>query len=345
MIEYKLCETAKLKHDNAVVVDKLLSKVFALNSIYVGGFLHTHSGIINKKCMLIYDKTCGDSNVVLQLDGTINKFLLFVEKDVNCLTTIDFTAGFSEKRIRFQVYIYNPTNIDFTVDLKGINIKTSQFTLAGHQFVILDAYIIAGVITGSFDKQPYEDYLLNYKTKASDVSSDLFQNMVSTFSLGNLGNVQNNLGIHNGKLVKTQSHYKLNIDAEDEFPKIIITSSDDVKLDMKTVTNLEIIFETNASEMNIHFQNTINIHFQNTINRGLIKLTNHRNSDLTLNITKNSKNTQISLNGFKTERHYYMPYSDAIDDALSSKNIKIKPSVDVVNILEKDSILNGVIMV
>ena len=162
MIEYSLLnDNIAIKKSLSLVSDRLYEKLFTTENIYINGKLKTHSGIINKACQLIADKCCGESEIVLKYDGTINKFLITMSKSIICKTNVKLDINVN--RLRAHIVIINNTNFTQNVEFYNINISTSVISIKSHDFVIVDTVCIANCCTGTFEKQPETDLVKNEK--------------------------------------------------------------------------------------------------------------------------------------------------------------------------------------
>ena len=295
MIKYELINEKKaIKKSLSLVSDRLHERVFATENIYVNGKLKTHSGIINKSCQLISDKSCGESEIMLNYDGSINKFIITISKEIVCKTKV--TLNIQTNKLRAQVVILNNTNFLQCIEFHNINLSSSTIYINPHDFVILDTVCISKCCTGTFEKQPEEDLIKNEKLNKQLLNSDFFSEILNKVDLGSLENVQNTQNISNSILISKNGKFILN---EIDKKHNVYIMSNVLNLNLSKFSNINVFIE------NV-FDNDININLTHKIKRGFVSVINKTSQRTHLIFTGNVKFT-IGANSKLTLG--YSPYN------------------------------------
>lgn len=306
MINYEILKENKaIKKSISLVSDRLYERIFATENVYINGKLKTHSGIINKSTQQITDKSCNESEITLNYDGTINKFIVTITKKNICKTNIYFNLN--TKRLRAQIALINNSDFIQCVELHDIHLESSIINIKPHDFIVLDTVCIANCCTGAFEKQPDTDIIRNRKLNKVDLNSEFFSKTLRKLELGNLENVQNNQNISNSILISKDTKFVLN---EIDKSKIIYIQNTDVQLELNRFSNINVFIENHAD--------TININLLKKTKRGFVSIINKTSKSINVNFTNNAP---INIEKYTKLTVGYSPYNNFLSIFTSLYNI------------------------
>ena len=306
MIKYELInENKALKKSISAVSDRLHERVFATENIYVNGKLKTHKGIINKSCQLITDKSCDESDIILNYDGSINKFIVTISKEILCKTNI--SLNIQTNRLRAQLVILNNTNFTQCIAFHNINLSSSIIYINPHDFVILDTVCISKCCTGTFEKQPEEDLINNGKLNKSLINSDFFSDILNKVDLGSLENVQNNQNISNSILISKNGQFVL---TELDKSHTVYNDINNIILHLDTFSNIHLFIEKHYDEIYINL-----IH---KIKRGFVYVTNKTSRNINLKFTGYS---DFTIDAHSKLTFGYSPYNKYLSKFINSYTV------------------------
>jgi hypothetical protein len=303
MIEYNILDKSKaINRYLSVVSDRLHERIFATENVYINGKFRTHSGIINKSTQFISDKSCGESTIILNYDGSINKFIVSITKEIVCNTNI--VVNLNTNRLRAQVVVINNSSFVQSVKFNGINLVLSTVYIKSFDFLILDTVSISNCCTGTFEKQ--SDVLkkdIHYR-----FNHDIRPDTINKFELGSLKNVQNNQNISNSILISKNGNYVLS-----EINKSIILYSReaDIQLHLNTFSNANIYIEK--------YIDTFNVQLLNKTKRGFISVINKTSMPINVIFSNNASIVVISSTKLTVG---YSPYNNIISKFINSYTIE-----------------------